>query len=155
MARALLTQADLVPFAPDLGPEQAEAMIGDATALAYLLAPCLPKLTDGDPRLDAAKAIVRGAVLRWHTSGNGQTTTDQQTGGPFTMTATTQARTSMFWKSEETKLRGLCGGGKAFALDTIPEREADCPDWWRMSRRKELPISEMEAAPVGCVECAL
>jgi len=150
MAIALLTPADLAPFAPDLDQNQAEAMIGDATAMAYLLAPCLPNLDPGDHRIAAAKAIVRAAILRWHDAGNGVQTTDQQTGGPFTNTVTTQARTSMFWKSDETKLRALCGGGKAFALDTIPDDGGREPDWWGMSARETLPVTVLEEPCVGC-----
>jgi len=141
-----LTPDDLRPFAPDLDSARADAMIADATATAYLLAPCLARDDVPDVVAAAARAIVRGAILRWLESGAGGLTTDQQTAGPFTSTRTT-SRTSMFWKSEEQKLRSLCGGGKAFALDTMPERDGDGPDWWAMSERHTMPVSVLREQP--------
>ena len=48
--------ADLIPFAPDIDPVKAEAMIEDAEAMAILAAPCLEEgLTAA--KMGAVKAI--------------------------------------------------------------------------------------------------
>lgn len=118
MPAVTLTPADLEPFATiDAG--MAQAMIDDALALAAVAAPCI--LTDTFEFAAAAKAILRGAILRWHESGSGAI--QSQTAGPFGQTIDTkQQRRSMFWPSEIDQLRDLCGGAGtsgAFAIDTV------------------------------------
>lgn len=112
---------DLAPFA-DIDPAKAEQMIADATALAVLAAPCLG---GDDPLSDAqaaaVKAILRGAILRWHEAGTGAL--QAETVGPFGQTYDTrQPRRGMFWPSEITQLQDVCadsttGSGAAFAVD--------------------------------------
>lgn len=114
-----LTVDDLAPFATiDAG--KAEAMIADALSMAAMVAPCI--LDAGFAYEDAAKAIIRGAVLRWHDAGSGAVT--QQTAGPFGQTLDTrQVRKGMFWPVEINQLAALCASataGKAFEIDTKP-----------------------------------
>lgn len=118
MAAVTLTVADLQPFAPNIEPVKAQAMIDDAMALAARVAPCITDVAFAYP--DAAKAILRGAVLRWNDSGTGAVT--QQAAGPFSQTLDTrQTRRSMFWPSEITELQKLCreATSGAFSIDTV------------------------------------
>ncbi|QCB93303.1 hypothetical protein [Cellulomonas shaoxiangyii] len=125
----LIIPADLVPFAPDIAPAKAAAMIEDAEAMAVLTAPCLVNLPTDDPRRAAAKAILRGAVLRWNEAGTGAVSQEQS--GPFGHTLDTrQPRKAMFWPSEITQLQGLCSSGEkghAFAVDTVGSGCAHLP----------------------------
>jgi hypothetical protein len=117
MAAANLVPADLEPFAT-IEPSKAQAMIDDALALAAVVAPCI--LTDTFAHEAAAKAILRGAILRWHEAGTGAI--QSQTTGPFSMTVDTkQVRRGMFWPSEIDDLRRLCTGDTsgAYAIDTL------------------------------------
>ena len=110
MASVTLTPADLAPFAT-IPEDQATAMIEDALAMAVLAAPCL---SDGqlDPKYAAAaKAVIRGAILRWHEAGNGALTQRQQTAGPFSQNEsydTRSQRRGMFWPSEIAQLQDIC-----------------------------------------------
>jgi hypothetical protein len=115
-----ITLADLAPFA-DIPAAKAQAMIDDALAMAVRVAPCITTADFAYP--DAAKAIIRGAVLRWNEAGNGALS--QVTSGPFSQTVDTRhQRRGMFWPSEITELAGLCedstSSGKAFEIDTAP-----------------------------------
>lgn len=122
---ALLTLPDIEAFA-DINAAKAQEMINDATAVAILVAPCLESeddLTDGQKM--AAKAVIRGAVLRWNDSGSGAIT--QETAGPFSQTVDTTNRRGMFWPSEIEQLQQICRGdesGSAFGIDTAPESTA-------------------------------
>lgn len=119
----LLQVSDLTPFGT-IDADKAAAMIVDATAMATLAAPCL-----GDPdsltdlQLSQAKAVLRGAVLRWNDTGSG--VQQSQTMGPFAVsTDTRQARRMMFWPSEITALQKICvkdtDDGGVFSIDTAP-----------------------------------
>lgn len=131
-----ITAPDLAPFAT-IAEAKATAMIADAEAMAILAAPCLADLTtapEGETPEDAAtraaklaavKAILRGAILRWHEAGNGATQGEQQTAGPFGVQRTfvPAARRAMFWPSELEQLQDICGSteqGDAFVVDTAP-----------------------------------
>lgn len=119
----IITVEDLEPFA-DIAPAKAREMIIDATAIAVRSAPCLRGTTDDDV-LAAAKAILRGAILRWNESGTGAYSQEQMTAGSFSMNHsmdTRQARRGMFWPSEIESLQELCRAGStgAFAVDTAP-----------------------------------
>ena len=118
-----LTPSDLAPFA-SIEDAKAHAMIEDALAMAARVAPCI---TDADFAYpDAARAILRGAILRWNDSGTGAV--QQQTAGPFGQTIDTrQQRRGMFWPSEITELAKLCAdstSGRAFEVDTAPPESA-------------------------------
>lgn len=111
MPAVSLTLADLTPFAPDLTEGKANIMIADALALAEEAASCL-----GDAELDpkkaaAAKAILRGAILRWNESGQGGRKEVTDTAGPFQHAEafdTTKPRRSLFWPSEIAQLQKIC-----------------------------------------------
>lgn len=119
MPAVTITTDDLTPFAT-ITPAKAEAMIADAMAIATLIAPCIA--TDDFAHPDAAKAIIRGAVLRWNEAGSGAL--QQETAGPFSGTLDTrQIRRGMYWPSEITQLQDLCKDEQisvAFSIDTLP-----------------------------------
>lgn len=117
-----ITVEDLTPFV-DVAPAKAHAMISDAEALAEQAAPCLVEAELTDPQKNAVRAILRGAILRWVTSGDGAVV--QQTAGPFAQTVDNrQPRRTLFWPSEITQLQQVCAAGtgsqKAFSIDTAP-----------------------------------
>jgi hypothetical protein len=120
VAAVELTPDDLTPFAV-IETAKAQAMIDDALALAALVAPCI---TDDDfAYATAAKAILRGAILRWNEAGSGAL--QAQTAGPFGVTMDNrQQRRGMFWPSEIEQLQQLCIDGNptggAFEIDTLP-----------------------------------
>lgn len=119
MSAVSLTLDDLTPFAT-VDPARGQAMIDDALALAARVAPCI--IDDEFEYADAARAVLRGAILRWHDSGSGAIT--QQTAGPFGQTFDTRTeRRSLFWPSEIGALQELCRDGdlssQAFDIDTI------------------------------------
>lgn len=111
MPAVSLTLADLTPFAPDLTEAKANMMIIDALALAEEAAACI-----GDSELDskkaaAAKAILRGAILRWNESGQGGRKEVTDIAGPFQRAEafdTTKPRRSLFWPSEIAALQKIC-----------------------------------------------
>lgn len=111
-------------FKPEDFPaiDDAATLIDDAESLAMLSAPCLR--ADPDPEsfeFKAARAILRGAILRWSSAGDG--VVEQQSAGIFSMTTTPQARRNSFWPSEITGLQKICRGtdaGKAYGVDTLP-----------------------------------
>lgn len=120
MAAVTLVPDDLAPFAT-IDAAKAQAMIDDALAMAARVAPCITEETFEHDA--AAKAILRGAVLRWNEAGTGAL--QQQTAGPFGMQVDTrQQRRGMFWPSEIKQLQELCLDGdtstQAFAVDTTP-----------------------------------
>ena len=120
MPAVSITYDDLVPFAPDLDQVKAVAMIDDALARAALVAPCIT--ADEFAYAAAAKAIIRGAILRWHESGTGALQTESV--GPFSVGMDTRTtRKGMFLASELDELKSLCAtsSGKAFSIDTLPE----------------------------------
>lgn len=119
-ASFFLAPSDLTPFAV-VDPAKAKAMIEDATATAVLLAPCLESGTLTANQVNAVRAILRGAVLRWNEAGTGALA--QQAAGPFSASLDTrQARRGMFWPSEITQLQDICSGTAtptAFVVDTV------------------------------------
>ena len=121
MPGAWLTPTDLEPFAV-IDEAKAWAMIDDAMALAARVAPCITD--DGFVWRDAARAVLRGAVLRWNDAGSGAYSSQQQTAGPFSVSQgfdNRVQRRSMFWPSEIVQLQDLCKGPEvsgAFAVDT-------------------------------------
>ena len=119
MPAVSLTTDDLAPFAT-IADEKAEAMIVDAIALAARVAPCILLTTFLYGA--AAKAILRGAILRWHEAGSGAL--QSQTTGPFGQVLDTrQQRRGMFWPSEIEALAALCRTAAdatgAFSVDTV------------------------------------
>lgn len=127
MAAVTLVPADLTPYAT-IDETKANAMIDDALALAAVVAPCIND--DDFAYADAAKAVLRGAILRWNDSGTGALA--QQGAGPFQTTYDTrQSRRSLFYPSEISQLQDLCkesGTEQAFTVDTVSTTVAHA-DW--------------------------
>ena len=121
MPAVVVTPSDLAPFAV-IDSVKAAAMIDDAMALAARVAPCI--LDDSFQYEAAARAVIRGAILRWNEAGTGALTSEQQIAGPFQVTKAIDnrpQRKSMFWPSEIEQLQELCKGPEvsgAFSIDT-------------------------------------
>jgi hypothetical protein len=112
--------ADLAPFA-EITQAKAEAMIADALAMARLAAPCIDDEDFAHP--EAALAVIRGAILRWHEAGSGVRTQVSDTVGPFSYSESflQPQRRALFWPSEIDQLKKLCAdssAGKAWSYDT-------------------------------------
>jgi hypothetical protein len=108
-----LTVDDLLPFSPGIDRDRAAAMIDDASALAVLVAPCIDD--SAFVNVDALKAILRGAILRWDEAGTGAVSS--QTVGPFGQTLDTRTdRRGMFWPSEIAQLQLLCAAGGSYTI---------------------------------------
>jgi hypothetical protein len=126
----VITPDDLSPFA-SIDAAKAAAMIDDAMAMAARVAPCINSADFAYP--DAARAVIRGAILRWHEAGNGSST--QLVAGPFQQ-ATSTPRKGMFWPSEISDLTAMCAsstGSRVFELDTMPADAGvfESPNlWW-------------------------
>lgn len=109
---------DLAPFA-EIESVKAQAMIDDAMALAARVAPCI--LTAEFEFDGAAKAIIRGAILRWNEAGAGVKV--QESVGPFAHSFDQgSSKRGRFWPTEITDLEKLCrdsGAGGAFGIDTV------------------------------------
>lgn len=124
MAISFDIDTDLRPFEPNIDAAKATLMITDALAMAQALAPCV--FEPGFTNEAAAKAIIRGAILRWNDQGSGAAVQKSQTAGPFSQSETIDTRQNRkvaFWSSEITDLQSLCGGSasrKAFVVDTYP-----------------------------------
>lgn len=118
MAAVIFLPEDLAPFAT-IDVSKANAMIEDAMAMAARVAPCI--LEDTFAYEGAARAILRGAILRWHDAGSGALSA--QTAGPFGQTLDTRVqRRGMFWPGEIEQLQDLCKGTEvsgAFSVDTV------------------------------------
>lgn len=120
MAAVVLTPADLAPFA-QIDESKALLMIEDALALAARVAPCI---VDADfAYAGAAKAVLRGAILRWNDAGSGALQSERVDDYQYT-TDNRQTRRGMFWPSEITQLQELCrtsGPAGAFSVDTVSQ----------------------------------
>jgi hypothetical protein len=118
VAAVSLDPEDLTPFA-NIPEAKALAMIQDALALAARVAPCI--LEDAFLYDAAARAILRGAVLRWLDAGTGAL--QQQSVDDYSQTVDTrQQRRGMFWPSEIQQLQDLCKGEEtsgAYAVDMV------------------------------------
>ena len=117
MAAVHIEPADLAPFA-DIDPAKASALIDDAVATAVMIAPCI--IADDFSHEAAAKAILRGAILRRNEAGSGALT--QRQAGPFGETIDTrQGWRGWFTSAEADQLRKLCSSGSAgaFSIDTV------------------------------------
>ena len=112
----ILRPEDIEPFA-DIPREKLEAMIADVEAVAVSVAPCIAK--PDFKYKDAAKAILRRALLRWNDTGvSGQV--QYESAGPFAQTTRSNTPTNLLWPSEIAALKKLCegdsGAGKALSL---------------------------------------
>jgi hypothetical protein len=117
--------SDLAPFA-EIPDAKAQAMIDDALALAARVAPCINDEDFAYP--DAAKAIIRGAILRWHEAGAGALQAQQA--GPFGQTLDTrQPRRGMFWPSEINDLTALCSSSSTSYTTSLAGPDAGDGYW--------------------------
>lgn len=115
-----LSVYELQVFEPDIDDDKAEQWIIDALAWAYRAAPCLKEDAVDPDTADAAKAVIRSAILRWNDAGTGAVITQQA--GDFSQTVDNRnPRKSLFWPSEIRQLAGLCGRGRAFTIDLAPD----------------------------------
>lgn len=127
MPAVAISKTDLDAFADDITATKAAAMIADAMAMALLVAPCLDDAQLTDKKAAAAKAIIRGAILRWHDAGSGALSQKQQAAGPFSQSETydtRQVRRAMYWPSEIEQLQSICraeddASGGAWGYDTL------------------------------------
>ena len=105
MAVPILVYDDLIPRPAGLTTEVAQVLITDALARAVIYAPCLadPEKPD-EVTLAAAKAILRGAVLRAAESPRVEVT---QAAGPFSVTPKPYVS---LYRTEADELRALCAG---------------------------------------------
>lgn len=115
----ILEPSDLAPFA-EIALAKASAMIADALASAARVAPCIT--SEDFTEAAAARAILRGAVLRWHETGISSYAAQAQ--GPPGYPVAPRERRNLLWPSEIAALRELCnppGGQKsgAFSVDTV------------------------------------
>jgi hypothetical protein len=113
-----ITPDDLAKFAA-IDPAKAEAMIADAEALALLHAPALAtKITD--LQRNQVKAILRDAILRWESAGEGAITGQQLVDGPFSENTQFSPRRGMFYPSEISQLKQIAraeNADQAFAVN--------------------------------------
>lgn len=123
MGAVTITPADLAAFAT-IDEAKATIMCADTLARAAVIAPCIT--SDDFEQADAAKAILRGVILRWNDAGTGAKTQKSETTGPFsnseTVDATGGERRGLFWPSEIAELEKLCAASKggAFTIETAP-----------------------------------
>lgn len=92
----------------------AEIYIADVEAQATAEAPCI--VGDDFPHKQAAKAILRQAVLRWYRAGDGGVSAQQDTAGMFSRSVTFDSRRygeGRLTDSEVRRLRALCRSGVA------------------------------------------
>jgi len=149
-----ITPDDVAALAPRLDPERVAAFIPGMLATAILAAPCLGKVAPDSDQAQAAKLIIVAAIARLVGAASNPPGVTQQTAGSFN--ASYSPIVGTFSDNELAKLKAICNpGGRAFALDTIPDGGFGGPDWWEMSRRETLPISDLEAPPADCLNCAL
>lgn len=133
----LITVEDLLPFLDgEVNEVRAQAMIDDALALATKAAPCLgaARITDlDDVGRAAAKAVLRGAILRWYDfSGSGALASHSMAAGPYSETQTfdnRQTRRTLFWPTEIEELQSICAGEQditgAYSIDLTPSGAMD------------------------------
>lgn len=121
MSGVSITAVDLQPFA-EIPTAKATAMIADALAMAKLVAPCISE--EDFEHADAAKAVIRGAILRWHEAGQGGVAS--QTALGFGQSYDNRMpRRAMFWPSEIDQLQKMCrdtNSSGAWSYDTIGTR---------------------------------
>lgn len=115
MPAVSITPADLEPFAT-IDLVKAEAMVADALGVARAIAPCI--FEEGFERPDAAKAVIRGAILRWNDAATGAVTTMQAGAYQKTIDSNTR-RNGMFWPSEIRDLQKLCSTGGSRRAHTV------------------------------------
>lgn len=126
---AYITVADITALRPNSDGRIA-AFVTSANALAIMAAPGIasPEFIANEVAMEALRAILRSAVIRWDDMANGATNISSHTyqAGPLSETQTTDNRQRggfYLWPSEEALIRGLLGpsgSGRAFTIATAP-----------------------------------
>src|SRR5690606_37728188 len=122
----ILTTEDLRPFlGDDADTAKVAAMIDDVLAQATMAAPCLDRDDLPEHVRLAARAILRGAVLRWHERGlsGAVTQASEQVsaiGFQHARTTTTETRGTgrLLWPREIADLEALCRDRKSTRLNS-------------------------------------
>ncbi|WP_433657548.1 hypothetical protein ACQPW1_38360 [Nocardia sp. CA-128927] len=120
MGVSIQFDTDIKPLCSTADPAAAALIIQDALAQADRIAECIN--TPGFRYTDAAKAIIRQAIVRRLEAGSGAIV--QQAAGPYSMTIdNSQQRKALFWPSEISQLQKLCRDNKRasfHSIDTTP-----------------------------------
>lgn len=130
MALVNITYDDLVPFAPDLKKEKADAMIEDVLARAVSHAPQIADNSLDEQQAQAGKGILRRVILRWNDSGSGAVTQSTTSAGPYSQSQTVDNKSGhkkLFYEDELADLKALgqevpSMRGKAFSIDMSKSR---------------------------------
>lgn len=124
----LLTVGDLEPFGLSLTSGQLSVMIDDVTALAGQAAPCLSgDLPEG--LAAAARAVLRGAVLRW--AGEQSQENRQMMAGPYSIGPVPGSeRKPLLWPSEITQLQAVCSAVSGAKPGGFGQIKLAAPAWW-------------------------
>ncbi|QIS08213.1 hypothetical protein [Nocardia arthritidis] len=124
---------DIKPLCPNADPQAAALIIADALAQAERYADCIN--TPGFRYADAAKAIIRQAIVRRLDAGSGGIV--QKTAGQYAVTVdTSQQRKALFWPSEINQLQKLCRDNQRKSLHSIdttpkyPDTNTDNGEPW-------------------------
>lgn len=116
-----LTSADLTEFVPaPLKTALADALIEDAEAMALIVAPCLNPIDDLTATQKAAvKAVLRQAVVRRYTAGDGTLTMEMA--GAFQYQNSINPAGNTLWPSEIERLKLICSssGRGAAIIDVL------------------------------------
>lgn len=137
MPAVTLTLDDLTDFA-DIPAGKAQKMIDSAVARAARVAPCILDDTLSVSNGEAAKGVIRDAILRWHDSGSGALSQRSQQAGAFGLQEsydTRQRRQSLFWPAEIEELEAICRDhtgaetSGVFSIDTAPGLYGHHADW--------------------------
>ena len=108
MAAVAFSVWDFADWDTGVPEPRLQSMIDDAMATAARHAPCIlsGELSDADAAF--AKALIRGAILRWAEAGAGVRKTETFGAHSYTL-ETQQSRYGMFYDREISDLKDLCG----------------------------------------------
>ena len=118
-----------------------------ALAMARTIAPCLASVPDGSDQALAAEGVIVGAIKRWAAAAGGGGV-QQESAGIYSVRYT--AITGTFSDRDKQDLRAICdqGGGKAFALDTMPGSAArGCNPWGDWANPNDVGMSDGYTLP--------
>lgn len=108
MAAVVMTVADFAAWDTGIPAGKLQAMIDDAMATAARHAPCILGDSLSAESVAFAKALLRGAILRWAESGAGVRKSETFGAHSYTL-ETQQSRYGMFYDREVADLASLCG----------------------------------------------
>ncbi|ATL64931.1 hypothetical protein CRH09_00460 [Nocardia terpenica] len=121
MAITIDFERDIEPLCKKADPQAADIIIADAVAQADRIAECINR--PGFAFQDAAKSIIRQAIIRRLEAGSGAIV--QKTAGQYAVTVDNSGqRKALFWPSEISQLQKLCRDNtrRGFhSIDTTPD----------------------------------